>query len=142
MNSSSSSKQVQIYVARYLNGTYAISNTNASAIALETTAERLDFRTIASEVLSSNYFSQTGADVSYLIDYDLFDNSGRSLIDISGHHKVFLVTPDSAYPKRLFPTYSERGPPWMAQIGDSLYLKLTKTLTPMQVYTVVLVPGR
>jgi hypothetical protein len=71
--------------------------------------------------------------IKYLLDPSMFDSDGTLAINIGSAGNLYLADPNVPPPKRLHPTRSSRGPPWMADIGFGLLMKVRSRFMPDEV---------
>jgi hypothetical protein len=73
--------------------------------------------------------------VKFYIDQSLFDASGQIALEMKGAENLYVVFDGTPPPRRLIRLNPIRGPPYVAQYESSLFVKVTQTAAPQQLFT-------
>jgi hypothetical protein len=85
------------------------------------------------EDMSDNIRRASAEQIKYFLDPSMFRNDGSLSVSIGGAWNLFIADPNVPPPKRLHPTRSSRGPPWMAEIDSGLLMKVRAGFMPNEV---------
>lgn len=81
-------------------------------------------------VSKPEFFRAHRSQIKYYVDQCLVRTDGSLGVDLGGAENLHVVIEDSPPPKRLLPTGSPRGPPWMFESKDFICQKLTSSASP------------
>ena len=85
------------------------------------------------KIMSDEIYIASQDRIKYFLDPSMFDNDGTLGIRVGSVQNLYLADPNVPQPKRLHPTRSSRGPPWMADIGFGLLMKVRSRFMPDEV---------
>jgi hypothetical protein len=73
--------------------------------------------------------------VKYYLDQSLFDSTGTINLELGGAEKIYVLFEGAPPPKPLTRLNPIRGPPYVAEYYPSLFVKVTPSATPHQLFT-------